>query len=49
MAMRVNESRISSTLLPRELKYSATAVAASAPRMRSTGDWSEVETMTTER
>ena len=35
--------------MPRWQKYSAMAVAASAPRMRNSGDWSEVETTTTER
>ena len=49
MAKRVRESTTSSTFLPRWQKYSAMAVAASAPRMRSSGDWSEVETTTTDR
>ena len=49
MAKRVSESTTSSTCLPCAQKYSAIVVAASAARMRSNGDWSEVETTTTER
>jgi hypothetical protein len=49
MAKRVSESSTSSTCLPCAAKNSATVVAASAARMRISGDWSEVETTTTER
>src|SRR5579883_1498985 len=49
MANRVSESTTSKTFLPCALKYSATVVAASAARMRNSGDWSEVETTTVER
>ena len=49
IAKRVSESTTSNTFLPAPQKYSATAVAASAARMRNSGDWSEVDTTTTER
>ena len=49
MAKRVSESRTSSTCLPCAAKNSAIVVAASAARMRLSGDSSEVETTTTAR
>ena len=49
MANRVSESSTSNTFLPWAAKNSATVVAASAARMRMSGDWSEVETTTTDR
>ena len=49
MAKRVSESSTKSTCFPWAAKYSATVVAASAALIRSSGDWSEVETTTTER
>ena len=49
IATRVTESTISSTSRPASRKYSATAVATSAPVARTTADWSLVATTTTER
>ena len=49
MAKRVSESSTSNTFLPCAAKNSATVAAASAALMRISGDWSEVETTTTER
>ena len=49
MATRVTESSISRTCLPWSRKYSAMAVATSAPRARTRADWSPVATTSTER
>ncbi len=49
MANRVSESSTSSTCFPCAAKNSATVVAARAALMRSNGDWSDVETTTTDR
>ena len=49
IANRVNESRTNKTSFPWSAKFSATLVAASAARMRKSGDWSDVDTITTAR